>query len=296
MLVQLANRQVLEHAILDLVEPVVILIQHLAGARDAYLGLGRSVPGHRREPVEIGFDDPVLRGGGRQLRQPVEFAAGFLLGLLRHAGGVDLLPQLLDLGLGLAAFAQLLLDRLELLPEEVLSLRLAQLLLHIGLDFLAQLEDVEFLGEKRVQRLELVLEGVDFEQFLPFGRLHPQVRCYEVHQPAGVVVNIERCGDQFIRQMWHECHETLEQVDRVAAECLNLDRVFDFLRVSLDPGDQIRLFLDNLQDTHPIDALHGESHRTIRHAHHLVNAGDRPNLEDVIRSSALGEFGILLHH
>ena len=42
--------------------------------------------------------------------------------------------------------AQLLLDRLHLLAQEVLTLRLAHFLLNIGLDLAAQFQDIEFLG------------------------------------------------------------------------------------------------------------------------------------------------------
>jgi len=82
------------------------------------------------QPVEIGARDGVLRRRRRHLGQAIELAQRFFLDRLRHPGGLDLLGDLFDL-LGLiVAFAELLLDRLHLLAQEVLALVLADL----GLD------------------------------------------------------------------------------------------------------------------------------------------------------------------
>ena len=87
----------------------------------------------------------------RHLRQPIELAQRFLLHQLRHAGGFDLLGELLDfLGL-IVAFAELLLNRLHLLAQEVLALVLADFRLHLRLDLRAELEDLELLDENPVQ-------------------------------------------------------------------------------------------------------------------------------------------------
>ena len=59
--------------------------------------------------------------------------------------------ELLDL-LGLVvALAELLLDRLHLLAQEVLALVLADLRLHLRLDLRAELEDFELLDQDPVQ-------------------------------------------------------------------------------------------------------------------------------------------------
>jgi hypothetical protein len=49
------------------------------------------------------------------------------LDLLRHAGGLDLLAQLVDLGLLRVVLAQLALDRLQLFAKDVLALGLVHL-------------------------------------------------------------------------------------------------------------------------------------------------------------------------
>ena len=164
---QLAHRQVLENAVLDLLQIVVILVQDLARLGHVDLAFGALVPGQRRQPVEVGLDHPVLSGGGWQLAQAVELAPGLLGGLLRHAGLFDLGAELADFGLGLAAFAKLALDRLQLLAQVVLALVLAKLFLDVGLDLLAKLEDVEFLGDEGVELGQLLPDRIELEQLLP---------------------------------------------------------------------------------------------------------------------------------
>ena len=61
--------------------------------------------------------------------------------------------QLLDLLRLVVALAQLLLDRLELLAQEVVALVLADLRLHLRLDLRPELEDLELLDQDPVQQV-----------------------------------------------------------------------------------------------------------------------------------------------
>ena len=88
--VELADRQVLEHAILDLLEARVIGVEHVLGALQIDRVLGPLGPRQRDQPVEIRARHRVLGGGDRHLRQPIELAQRFLLDRLGHAAGVDL--------------------------------------------------------------------------------------------------------------------------------------------------------------------------------------------------------------
>ena len=87
-------------------------------------------------------------------------SASFLTGF-GHPGTVDLGAQLVDLLGLLVAFAELLLDRLELLAKEVLALVLADLGLDLRLDLRSELEDLELLDEDPVQRVHA---GADVER------------------------------------------------------------------------------------------------------------------------------------
>ena len=61
---ELAHGQVLEDAVLDLLEVVVVAVEDLARVRDVEVVLARDVPGQGDDPVEVGADDRVL-GAGR---------------------------------------------------------------------------------------------------------------------------------------------------------------------------------------------------------------------------------------
>ena len=151
--IELAHRQVLEHAVLDLLEAGVIGVEDLLGVLQIDRVFRALRPRQRDEPVDVGARHGVLGRGDRHLGQAIELAQRFLLHRLGHAGGVDFRAQLLDfLGL-LVPFAQLLLDRLHLLAQEVLALVLADLGLDLGLDARTELEHLELLDQDPVQRV-----------------------------------------------------------------------------------------------------------------------------------------------
>ena len=78
---------------------------------------------------------------------------------------VDLLAQLVDLLRLVVPLAELFLDRLELLAEEVLALVLADLRLDLRLDLRAELEHLELLDQEPVQHVH---PGADVERFEHF--------------------------------------------------------------------------------------------------------------------------------
>ena len=90
----------------------------------------------------------------------------------------------LDLGLLLVALAQLLLDGLELLAQEVLALHLGHLVLGLRLDLAAQLEHFELLREDAVQPDQLLADRVDLQDFLRLLRLHAGAGRHQVGQLA----------------------------------------------------------------------------------------------------------------
>ena len=86
-----ADGEELEDALLDLLQPVVVLVEDLLGVLEIAVLLGLLVPRHRDQPVEV-----VARHGrfGRHRRhrlEALELLDGLLLGVLRHARLVDLL-------------------------------------------------------------------------------------------------------------------------------------------------------------------------------------------------------------
>ena len=77
--VELPHREVLENAVLRLLETGVIRVEHGLGARQIDHFVGALRPGQRDQPVEIGARDRVFGRRDRHLRQAIELALGFLL-------------------------------------------------------------------------------------------------------------------------------------------------------------------------------------------------------------------------
>ena len=74
------------------------------------------------------------------LLQPLDLHQRLLLGLFRHAGFFDLGTQLAGQGLFGRSFAQLFLNRADLLSQEVVPLLPVHAGLRLGRDLLAQIE------------------------------------------------------------------------------------------------------------------------------------------------------------
>jgi len=93
---QLADRQVLQDALLDVFQAVVVLVQHGARVLDIEVIFGGDVPRQADHPIEIGPDHAIFRRRRGQPGEAIELAAGFALGLFRHAGLVDFAAELLN--------------------------------------------------------------------------------------------------------------------------------------------------------------------------------------------------------
>ena len=167
-----AHREVLEDALLDLLEAVVVLVEDLGRLLDVEPVVGRRVPRQPDQPVDIGPDDSDLGRGRRDPAHPVDLLDRPGLDLLRHAGGLDLVAELVDLGLLRVVLAQLALDGLELLAQDVFALGLVHLGLDLGLDPALQLEDLDLPGEERLDQLQALDDVGRLEQLLALLRGH----------------------------------------------------------------------------------------------------------------------------
>ena len=123
----------------------------------------------------------------------------------------ELLAQLLDLGLLRVAFAELLLDRLQLLSEEVLALALLHLRLHLRLDLRAELEHLELAIEDRRDPPQALLDVDRLEDLLPLlGLDRAQGGRNEVRKRARIV-DVRRRELQLLRQVRREPDDAREE-------------------------------------------------------------------------------------
>ena len=153
LLAQLAHGDELGDPPLDVLEPGVVGVEHLARVHGVEPLLGALRPGHRDQPVEVAADH---RGLGRLLAlalEPAQLLLGLLGDRLRHPGLGDLALVLLDQAA--LVLAQLLADRLHLFAQEVVAL----LLLGAGLDVVADPAAHLQLGQPLALQLDRELAG-----------------------------------------------------------------------------------------------------------------------------------------
>ena len=118
----LLDSEILDDALLDLLQAKVVLVQHLLGAGDVLDDLGPLLPRHLDQPVDVIADNSRFGGHRRHHLELVQLARGLLACLFRHAGLGDLLLELGDLVAALVHLAELFLNGLHLLIQVVLAL------------------------------------------------------------------------------------------------------------------------------------------------------------------------------
>ena len=155
-LAELAHGEVLDDAVLHVVEAGVIGVEHLPRVRS-----GRASPRDRfdhgtamSQSRYVRIIDASPRAVAHRLEAP-QLAVGLRPDVVRHAGLLDLRPVLLDDGA--LVLAELLADRVHLLAEEPLALLLLRARLDVVADAAAHLQ----LGEPLALELEGELEPLD---------------------------------------------------------------------------------------------------------------------------------------
>ena len=167
------------------------------------------------------------------------------LDLVGHPGGLDLVAKLVDLGLLRIVLAELTLDGLELLAQDVLALGLVHLGLDLGLDPTLELEDLDLPGEERLDQLEALDDVGRLEQLLALLRGH--VRAVRDHVGEKARLGDVARGDGGLGR------------DRRAIGDVLLDAGLDgpHQGLDLDPGG--RLVGDLLDDRHDVRRRRGEA-------------------------------------
>src|SRR4051812_36377328 len=146
--------EVLEDALLDLLEAVMLGLEDGLGLVDVVAVLGLVLPRQGDHPVEVVAHDRRLGGRRRHLLQLLELLEAAVLGLLAHLLRLDLRLELVELVLELVAVTQLLLDGLHLLVQVVLLLLLLHLLLDASAQLLLYLTDLDLSLHQLAEALE----------------------------------------------------------------------------------------------------------------------------------------------
>ena len=265
----------------------MVLVEDLARALEVEGVLGRLRPGQREDPVDVGADDAVLGRRGRQLLEPRELALDRLLCLLGQVLLRDPLAQLVQLGLLRVPLAELVLDRLQLLAEEVLALALLELGLDLRLDLRAELHHFQLAFEDAEHVAQPGGHVALLEQRLLLVGLQAQGRGDEVRERARVV-DVRGRELELGRQVGDERDQAAELGLHAAGERLELGRLLDLVRHLLELADEVRLVLDALGEPDAADALDEDPQRPVGDADHLVHDARRANVVEVVPGGRVG--------
>ena len=151
----------------------------------------------------------------------------------------DALLEPVEIALIAVVLAELFLDRLELLAEDVLALVLAHLLFDLGVDALAHLEDLELAREQAQHLADALLDVDRLEQLrlLLDGRV--EVRGDEIGERAGRLDRVDERA-RLARQLRHQLDDLLGDVAQAHRERLGLDVVDAGLVEPLDLRLEVR--------------------------------------------------------
>ena len=287
-----AHRQVLEDAVLHQLEVVVIRVQDPARLLQLDLVLAQFRPRKGDQPVEVGAADDVLSRGRRHRPQPVQLAIGRLPGGRRHAGLLDLLPELLVRGLVLVPLAQLLLDGLELLPQDELPLPLLDLVLHVLLDLAPQLHDADLTADVPGQLQQTLADRESLEEFLLVGRVAYQEGGGQIGQSRRAL-DVQEGDAELVGGDRHERQHLADLGLQVLDQGLDLDRLLDLLRQETDLEDQVRLGPDGAGEPDAVEAADQDPDRAVGELQHPLDDGCGADLVQILLRGLL-DGGVLL--
>ena len=217
---QLLDGEVLDDPLLDLVEIVVVFVEHAARLDRIEPILGRLVPRHVQHPVEVGADHLVLGRRRRHALEAIDLAVRDRRDALGQVRLGDRLRSSCDLAV---PFAELGLDRLHLLAQHVLPLRVGHLFFGARLDLALQLEDLDLARQRHRDRVELDLEVVLLEQPLLVLRLHVE----QAGQQVGDAQRIVQARDERLdvgRQAGGERQRAIDQLLQAPHARVDVDR------------------------------------------------------------------------
>ncbi len=282
---KLADGQVLEDALFDLFQVVVILVENLAGPIEVVVVSGKIAPRQAGHPVEVRPDDRGFRGVGVGALQPFDLLLD-LLPCLRGDGLLfDLLAVVLHLFGELLALAELGLNGFQLLAEKVLALRFVHLALRGGGDLLLHGEKVDLTVQELVDFLQ-PLDRIDgLEDLLGLFELEIEVRRGQVRE-AGRIVEVRGDDHDLGRDVLAEGHGPIEVLFHRTDQSLDLERTVFAGRLldARDLGLEERCRLDEIVDAGARQPLHQDSDAAVGQLEHPHDDGHGSDTVQIVLS------------
>src|SRR5580704_1269771 len=275
---ELADRQIFEDAIFDFFQAVVVLREDLFGAVDVANFLGALLPWHGQEPIEIIARDGGFGGHWRHHFEPLQLLHGLFLRAFGHAGGFDLLFQLLDF-VGFAA-AKFLLDGLELFVEVILFLGAFHLALHARIDRAVDVELFDFDFEDVADAVQALHGLEEFEKFLLFldGNLKVGGNCVG---KLARIFHADGSNHRVVIQALRKLYILLEKIRDAARSLLQFGRRLSLHWNGANRCSEKAFFAGYLDDLGALGAFDENFDIAVRKLHALDDIGERSDLIDL---------------
>jgi len=143
--IPLQYAQVLEDPLLHFLKPEVILIEHLPRMRNLEIVFRLLAPRQVQNKLQIAARHVVIRRAARQPLQPAHLALELFLRFLWKIRFLKALPEQIEIRLLPVFLAQLLLNRPQLLPQQILPLLLRHLIPRARGNLLPQFQDLQLV-------------------------------------------------------------------------------------------------------------------------------------------------------
>ena len=253
---QLAHGQVVEDAVLDVLEVVVVLVQDPARRLQVQVVVAGDVPRQLDQPLDVRPQDAGLGALGVHLVEAPHLLFSLDAGLFGHGGARDLGAELFHLLAVDVAVPELVLDLPQLLAQVVVALGLRHLLARAVLDLRLHLEDADLFFQRLVDARQALHGLVQLQQLLRLGHLQRQVRRDEVRHAPGVV---DALDDH--RQLWldrlAEAGELVDVAAHGAQQRLDPQRARRRpILAAIQPHAVARALGDEALDARAAEALH----------------------------------------
>ena len=275
----LPDGDVLDDAVLHVVEALVVRVQHLARVRGIEALLGALPPRHGEDPVEVVADHRRLGRAVALPLEPGELALGLLADGLRQVGLRELAPVLLDDG-GVV-LAELLPDRVHLAAEDVLALLLRGALLDVVADAAAHLHLREALALQLDRQREPVLDVERLEELDLLLEAEVGRVADGVGQRAGIADRAQEGRDAAVvaAQLEDLLDDRAVLALELAGACIGLVAVGPLL--DLDAQHSLRIGLGGADDA-SVQAVERHRAAAARQPHAVGHLGDGADARVVV--------------
>ena len=205
----------------------------------------------------------------------------------------DAFFQLFDIRTVLA-FAQLFLNRLDLLVQVVVALALFHLLFHTAANTLLDLQDVNFAFQLRQQAFQ-TLQGLGrFQHALLLFQLQRQMRSDGVSQAAGII-NPGQGSQNFLRDFFIQFDVLLELAQHRTAQGFGFSCITGVAGHFDHRGHEVSLGILYLGDSSTLQAFHQHFYGAVGQLEHLQNTGRTRNFVEILGSGIILACGLLRH-